>query len=206
MKAAALSSFALARSDVATPLERPRRIEGYAIVSSNGMIADAAGHFPPTLKFESDQRFFEHGLDGAEVVAHGRHSHERQARSAQRRRLILTRRVPSLAADPTSELALHWNPAGASLEEAWERLGSPDGILAVIGGTDVFGLFLPAYDLFHLTRAQEVFVPGGRPVFPGVPARAPEEILARHDMEPGASLQLGNGSGLTLTTWRRSSA
>lgn len=182
---------------------RPQRIEGYAIISANGMIADGEGRFPPALIFDADQRFFEHGLDSVEVVAHGRYSRERQARSAQRRRLVLTRRVRDLATDPASQKALLWNPAGASLEQAWERLGSPEASLAVIGGTEVFGLFLPIYDLFHLTRAQEVFVPGGRPVFPGVPARAPEEILAKNDMEPGSSLQLGNAAGLTLTTWRR---
>jgi dihydrofolate reductase len=184
-------------------MSRPRRIEGYAIVSSNGMIADSRGRFPPALKFEADQRFFEHGLDNVDVIAHGRHSRERHARSAQRRRLILTRRVPALAGDPARELALYWNPAGASFEAAWSRIGLRDASLAVIGGTEVFGLFLDAYDLFHLTRAEEVFVPGGRPVFPGIPARLPEAILAKQGMEPGASLQLGPDRELTVTTWRR---
>ena len=76
------------------PTPRPRRIEGYAIVSAEGMLANAAGIMPDQLKFEADRRFFERGLDGADVVVHGRHSHEQQPRSYLRRRLILTRQNP----------------------------------------------------------------------------------------------------------------
>jgi len=53
-------------------MPRPRRIEGYAIVSENGMLASAAGIMPDSLKFDADQDFFEHGLDGVDVVVHGR--------------------------------------------------------------------------------------------------------------------------------------
>lgn len=35
------------------------RIEGYAIISEDGMLADAAGTMPDSLKFEADQTFFE---------------------------------------------------------------------------------------------------------------------------------------------------
>ena len=72
----------------------PRRIEGYAIVSEDGMLANASGMMPDQRKFEADQRFFERGLDGVDVVVHGRHS--RQWRSDLRRRLILTRKVPAM--------------------------------------------------------------------------------------------------------------
>src|ERR1700704_1144791 len=96
------------------PTPPARRIEGYAIVSEDGMLANAAGIMPDALKFEADQRFFERALDAADVVVRGRHSHERQKRSYLRRRLIVTRRVPALAADPANEKALLWNPAGAS--------------------------------------------------------------------------------------------
>ena len=68
----------------------PSRIEGYAIVSADGMLANAAGVMPNSLKFEGDQAFFERGLDGVDVVVHGRHSHEQQRNSDLRRRLILT--------------------------------------------------------------------------------------------------------------------
>lgn len=80
----------------------PRRIEGYAIVSEDGMLANAAGIMPDQLKLDADQLFFERGLDTVDVVVHGRHSHERQRHSDIRRRLILTRQVPAIADDPSN--------------------------------------------------------------------------------------------------------
>jgi dihydrofolate reductase len=184
-------------------VNRPRRIEGYAIVSTDGMIANAIGIMPEELKHDADQRFFMHGLDGVEAVVHGRHSHEQQPHSHLRRRLILTRHGPALARDPSNEKALFWNPAGASFEEAWAALGVPDGSLAVIGGTEVFGMFLPDYDVFYLTRAPGVRLPGGRPVFPQVPQRTPEEVLASHGLAPGPPQELDAASGLSVVGWRR---
>jgi len=181
----------------------PRRIEGYAIVSADGMIANAAGIMPDELKLDADQRFFAHGLDGVDAVVHGAHSHEQQPRSHLRRRLILTRQIPALAADPSNEKALFWNPAGASFEQAWAALAVLDGSLAVIGGTEVFGMFLPRYDVFHLTRAADVRLPGGRPVFPQVPQRSPEDVLASHSLKPGSPQVLDAASGLTVVSWRR---
>src|ERR1051326_7715880 len=99
-------------------MPRPRRIEGYAIVSEDGMLADDAGVMPDSLKFEADRKFFERGLDWVDVVVHGRHSHEQQPRSNLRRRLVVTRQVPAIAADPSYERALLWNPEGASFEAA----------------------------------------------------------------------------------------
>jgi hypothetical protein len=69
-------------------MNAPSRIEGYAVVSDNGMIATAKGAMPRTLKFDADQEFFERGLKGVDVVVHGRHSRERHRRSDMRRRLI----------------------------------------------------------------------------------------------------------------------
>jgi hypothetical protein len=182
----------------------PRRIEGYAIVSADGMLANAAGVMPEVLKFEADQRFFAQGLDGVDAVAHGAHSHEQQPHSHLRRRLILTRQVPALAVDPSNEKALLWNPAGASFEQAWAALGVPDSSLAVIGGTDVFGMFLPRYDVFYLTRAPAVRLPGGRPVFPQVPLQTPEEVLASYGLAPDPPRMLDARHDLSVTGWRRS--
>ncbi len=184
-------------------MSRPRRIEAYAIVSEDGMLANAAGIMPDSLKFEADRLFFEHGLDGVDVAVHGRHSHEQQARSHLRRRLILTRQVPALEPDPSSEKALLWNPAGASFEQALAVLGCPDGSVGVIGGTDVFALFLDRYDVFHLSRAPGVRLPGGRPVFPEVPARTPEDVLASHGLHRGERQVLDRAIGLAVVSWRR---
>ncbi len=184
---------------------RPRRIEGYAIVSEDGMLANASGIIPDELKFEADQRFFERGLDGVDVVVHGRHSHEHQRRSDLRRRLILTRKVPAIADVPSNKNALFWNPGGASLDQAMAALGAADGSVGVIGGTDVFGFFLDRYDLFHLSRAPSVRLPGGRPIFPDVPTRTPEEILVGHGLEAGSRQLLDTVKGLTLVSWHRAS-
>jgi dihydrofolate reductase len=182
---------------------RPRRVEGYAIVSEDGMIADAVGVMPDALKLEADRRFFERGLDRVDVVVHGRHSHERQPRSPLRRRLIATRQIQALAADPANAKAWFWNPAGASLEQALAAVGAPDARVGVVGGTEVFGLFLDLYDVFHLSRAADVRLPGGRPVFPGVPTKTPEEVLAIHGLDRGRRHVLDRAKDLTIASWRR---
>jgi dihydrofolate reductase len=180
-----------------------RRIEGYAIVSEDGMLANAAGIMPDSLKFEADRRFFERGLDGVDVVVHGRHSHERQPRSYLRHRLIVTRQVPAIAADPSNEQALFWNPAGASFEQALAALRTPNGSVGIIGGTNVFAMFLDRYDVFHLSRAPDVRLPGGRPVFPEVPTRTPEEVLASHGLDRGPRQVLDPAKGLAIVSWQR---
>jgi hypothetical protein len=48
------------------------RIEGYAIVSGDGMIADGNGVIPATIRNDADQRFFQSELDRAAVLVHGR--------------------------------------------------------------------------------------------------------------------------------------
>lgn len=183
----------------------PSRIEGFAIISADGMIADAAGQMPEALKFAPDQEFFHAGLERAAAVVHGRNSHEGGPQAASRRRLIVTRRVPALAPAPTDPGALLWNPAGASLAQAWIALGAADGMLAVIGGTDVYSLFWsPGYDAFHLTRAAQVRLPGGRPVFRELTAdRSPEDVLASHGLHPTEPRVLDAAACVTLVTWLR---
>lgn len=185
-------------------MARPDRIEGLAIVSADGMIADARGIQPDALKLEADQRFFHARLDEATALAHGRNSSEGGPHMARRRRLILTRTIARLARDPENDQAVHWNPAGATLEQAWEALGLSGGSLHVIGGTEPFGLFLEiGYDAFHLSRASRTELPGGRPVFPGIPPLSPEHLLIRHGLKPDAGQILDQAAGLTLVPWRR---
>jgi hypothetical protein len=179
------------------------RIEGYAIVSEDGMLADGGRVMPPSLMFEADQRFFEAGLDAVDVIVHGRYSQERQPRSGLRRRLMMTRRIPALAAHPTNPRARLWNPAGALFEEALSVLGMPDANVGVIGGPEVFAFFLGRYDVFYLTRAPTVQLPGGRPVFPEVPVQTPEEILAAHGLVPDPPVALDRDKGLLMVAWRR---
>jgi hypothetical protein len=184
-------------------MPRPRRIEGYAIVSEDGMLADAAGVMPDALKIEADQRFFEQALDGCDAVLHGRNSHEHQPHSDRRQRIIVTRQVPAIAAHPSNAKAVFWNPASTTFEDAWDALNIADGTLGVIGGTSVFGMFLHSYHAFHLSRVPRLRLPGGRPVFPGVPAVTPEEVLARHGLKPAARRVLDPAKGVTVVTWER---
>jgi hypothetical protein len=181
----------------------PKRIEGFAIVSEDGMLADASGVMPDSLKFEADQVYFAEGLDRLDAVVHGRHSHEMQPHSALRYRLTITGAVPALARDPADPKGWLWNPAGASFEEAWAALNLPNGTLGVVGGTTVFGMFLSRYDLFHLTRAPGLRLPSGRPVFPGVPEKTPEQILTAAGLVPSERRVLDAAHDLTVTVWRR---
>ena len=181
-----------------------RRIEGYVIVSADGMIADGKGEMPPSIRNDADQRFFQDALDHAAVVVHGRHSHEGGPRAARRRRLILTRRVAALAPDSAYPNVWLWNPVGANLDAALDRLGIGDGTIAVIGGTEVFSLFLPFYDAFHLSQAANAKIPGGLPVFSEVgPNATPEDVLARHGLKPGPRRDLDRTAGVSVMTWER---
>ena len=183
-----------------------RRIEGYVIVSADGMIADSKGEIPPSIRNDADQRFFQDALDHAAVVVHGRHSHEGGPRAARRNRLILTRQIAALAPDSAHPNAVLWNPAGASFDAALARLGIDNGIIAVIGGTEVFSLFLSQYDAFHLSRAANARIPGGLPVFSEVgPNATPEDVLARHGLKPGPRRDLDSAAGVSVVTWQRSS-
>jgi dihydrofolate reductase len=179
------------------------RIEGYAIVSADGMIADAARHMPDSIKNDADQKFFQDSLDKAAAVVHGRHSHEGGPRADRRRRLIVTHRTDTTAPATNHPHAQLWNPAGASFEEALDTLGVRDGTIAIIGGPDVFGMFLPRYDAFHLSRAARARLPGGRPVFPQVPERTPEQLLTEHGLRPGPQRVLDAAQDVSLTTWRK---
>ncbi len=179
------------------------RIEGYAIVSEDGMLADGSRVMPPSMIFEADQLFYESGLDAVDVVVNGRYSQERQTRSPLRRRLIMTRRVEAIAAHPSNTKALLWNPAGALFEEALTALGVPDANVGVIGGPEVFAFFLGRYDVFHLSRAPNVRLPGGRPVFPEVPVQTPETILAAHGLRADPAVALDPERGLMMVSWRR---
>jgi dihydrofolate reductase len=180
----------------------PRRIEGYAIVSREGMICTAGRVFPPELKNDADQRFFHAGVDRADAVANGRHSGEDGPHADERPRLVLTRRIAALAPHPSNAKTVLWNPMGASLAQAWDAL-AVEGTLAIVGGTDVFGLFLAiGYDDFFLSRAP-ASVPDGRPVFPGVPAQTPEAVLAAHGMVKRAERVLDDRAAVILAQWSR---
>jgi dihydrofolate reductase len=179
------------------------RIDGYVIVSADGMLANASRVMPDDLKFKGDQEFFNAGLDRADLIVHGRHSYEGQPNSPKRRRIIVTSKTAALAPDPSNPNATLWNPAGATFEQACERAGVRSGAVAIIGGPEVFGMFLDQYDTFWLSQAPHVRVPGGYPPFPRVPERSPQAILAAHGLEAGEPQILDAAHEVTVTPWRK---
>lgn len=179
------------------------RIEGYVIVSADGMLANAAHVMPDELRIEGDKNFFTAALDRADLVVHGRHSGEEQPNSPKRTRIILTRKVPALAPDPANPRATLWNPAGSTFEKAAEATGVRSGLVAIIGGPDVFGLFMDSYDTFWLSLAPKVRIPDGDGCFPGVPARTPQQILAARGLKEGEPQLIDAAENVTVTPWRR---
>lgn len=178
-------------------------VEGYVIVSANGMLANAQHVMPDILKFPQDQAFFEAALDQSDLIVHGRHSHEQQPRSDERTRLVLTRKIEALATDPEFPNATLWNPDGASFEDACKRAGITSGRAAIIGGPVVYALFLGRYDAFWLSQAHGITIENGLGVFPQVPERTPQQILARHGLSPHETRALDAAKNLDLTVWRR---
>ncbi len=179
------------------------RIDGYVIVSADGMLANAAHIMPDELKFEGDKRFFTAALDHADLIVHGRHSHEDQPNSPQRRRIVLTRTVEAIAQDPDNSKATLWNPAGASFERACDLAGVRSGTAAIIGGPVVFDMFMNRYDTFWLSQAAHVRLPGGERCFPGMGEASPQAVLAAHGFQPGEAQMLDDAHGVHVTAWRR---
>jgi dihydrofolate reductase len=177
--------------------------EGYAIVSADGMIADADGRMPPALLNPADQRFLSEALDRAAVLVHGRHSHEGHANSPRRRRVVVTRHVAAIAADPESPHSVLWNPSGATFAAACEALGIAGGTAAILGGPEVFALFLGlGYARFLLSRAAQARLPGGLPIF-GRGRLPVDEALTTAGLTPAPPRWLDREAGVSLTVWRK---
>lgn len=178
------------------------RIEGYVIVSADGMLADATRVMPEALKFKGDLEFFTSGLDGAAVIVHGRNSFEDQPNSPLRKRIILTHRVATLERDPENAKATLWNPAGASFEDACAYAEVRDGTAAIIGGPTVFEMFLDRYDTFWLSEAPRVRLPGGEGCFPDVPDSSPQDVLTAYGLQPRDVRILDSENDVRVTAWR----
>ncbi|MGY3445975.1 MULTISPECIES: dihydrofolate reductase [unclassified Bradyrhizobium] len=179
------------------------RIEGFVIVSADGRLANARNVMPDELKIEGDKKFFTAALERADLIVHGRHSQEEQPNAPKRRRLILTTKVAATAPDPDNPKALLWNPAGCPFETASCAAGVTAGMVAIIGGPGVFGMFMDRYDTFWLSVAPNVHIPDGEPCFPGVPARTPQQVLAAHGLAAGASKLIDAAQDVSVTPWRR---
>jgi hypothetical protein len=173
------------------------RIQGHAIVTADGMIADASGAMPAALRNEADWRHFQAALDDAALVVLGRLGHEHHPNPG-RRRLVLTSGVTGLVQAPNDPLTSLWNPAGASIGEVLRKLGIAAGVVAVTGGTAVFDQFSGLCDSFVLSEVHDLVLPSGRPCFS---TGHPRVVLAANGLRPDAAEPID--AGVTLTPWRR---
>ena len=171
------------------------RFEGHAIVSADGMIADAAGEMPPALRNDADWAQFQAALDRAALVVLGRKGHERHPNPG-RKRLVLTRKADGLMA--AGENAWMWNPRKLPVADALAALAIVDAVVAITGGTGTYEVFAAMMTSFVLTEVNRLVLPGGTPAFS---AGHPRTVLAAHGLTPGATETLGDG--VTLTRWSR---
>jgi hypothetical protein len=184
-----------------------QRIEGYAIVSADGMIADAGGAMPASIRNDADQKFLQAELDlrrggGAWTVIR----YEGGPRAARRKRLIVTRRI---ACHRAGSVAAQYAPCGIrpgrrSNRRIADARRRGAGTIAIIGGTEVFGLFLPRYRRFPpYTRRprQDSWRTAGLSANLG-PQVTPEESPRPLTVcRPGPRRDIDAAAGITLTTW-----
>jgi hypothetical protein len=179
-------------------------IEGFAIVSRDGMLAGADGLMPNSLKFERDQDFLNKSLDAAALLVHGRKSHEAQPNSGHRRRLLLTRSAGPFSTTPIEPNVWLWSPDVTPFREVCAALGIKQGVIAILGGTAAYDLFLPHYAAFHLCCAGKVALPGGVPVFSAVqPGHGPEDVLRGAGLTLADEIVFDPAQDLKHQTWRR---
>ncbi len=62
---------------------------------------------------------------------------------------------------------------------------------------------LDRYATFYLSQAPHVRLPGGVPVFRGIPQCSPEDILAAHGLKPATRRVLDAEHDVTVTEWKR---
>lgn len=179
--------------------ERAVAIEGHAIISEDGMIAAADGSMPEALRNDTDWRLFQADLDRAALVVLGQLGHLRHPNPG-RRRLVLTRSVADLAADPADPLAQLWNPAGMDIGTVLDRLGIATGTLAITGGTGTFDAFLPFYDRFVLAEVRHLHIAGGIPCFS---KGHPRFVLPGAKLEPRDMEVIDRQAGVVRTHWVR---
>ena len=182
------------------------RIEAYVVVGDDDNLCDAQGVMPESLKNDAEWKFFQAGLDAADVCVLGRKSHEATPNHKGRKRLIFTR---SVAFVERRDEGVFWNPSNEPLQTALDAFGGEVNHLSVVGGQAVFDFFLDGphrYSRFHLSRVAGVLIPGGRAVFSsiesGVGTPAPphaEDVLVQHGYAPQETIVLDEG--VEVVSW-----
>ena len=183
----------------------PHPIEGYAIVSADGMIADGNGAMPDCIRNDADQHFLQAAMDRAAAIVHGRRSHEGGPRAAKRKRLVVTRQVRAIAADPSQPNALLWNPAGAESRAGHRRARCRRGADCRHRrhrGVQTCSCRSMMCFISAARRARRF--PGGQPLFSAVsPTTKVDDVLMRHGLRPSPSRDIDAAAGITLTNFER---
>jgi dihydrofolate reductase len=182
-----------------SPAAATRRfpVVGHAIVSADGMIADAEGLMPRQLRNDADWALFQAALDAASVVVVGSLGHRRHPNPG-RRRLVFTSTVREFVTDGRDHLATLFNPESMAVADVLDAAGLADGVVAVTGGRRVFDHFLRQYDEFMLAEVNGFVMPGGIACFSNGHPRA---VLAAAGMVPVEHRVIDAENGVTLTRW-----
>lgn len=173
---------------------------GLAIVSADDCIADARGEMPDGLRNEADWAHFQDELDRADLTLLGRIGHERHPNTKHRRRLIVSSSADGLEVRPDG---WWWNPAQLEWDEVVRRLLPRGGRVAVPGGRLVFDLCLTlGYREFHLSRAENCFLPGGVKLFTRCAETPAETLLAEAGLQSGPRSWLDETALVSFCMWR----
>lgn len=170
-------------------------IVGHAVVSADGRIADHLRQMPAALRNDKDWVRFQAALDRAQLVVLGRLGHEAHPNPG-RRRLVMTSRVERF--EPIDDLVTLWNPAGMDFRDVAAELGVTDGVVAVVGGQQVFDYFLRRFTRFDLVTVDGALLPDGVPCFS---TGWPDEVLAQAGLRVVERELLD--PGVRLDVWRR---
>ena len=148
------------------------RIEGYAIVSADGMIAGSDGTMPDTIRNDADQTFLQTELDRAGLIVHGRHSHEGGPRAAKRKRIVVTRAVAAHAPDPSHSERGFVEPGRCAdrTGDCGARASAPARSRSS-AALKCSGCFCRSMTRFTSPMRHTHKIPAGRPVFPQVGRR-----------------------------------
>lgn len=141
------------------------RFQGYAVVSADGLMADADGRMPDQLKFDADWDYFQSALDRADVTLIGRATHEAAPNVKKRRRLVFSSRVQGILRD--DETTFWADPMKTDANAVLTEMAGPGADVAVVGGQGVFDWVLskPGFSSFHISLAHHVRLGSGRHIF-----------------------------------------
>ncbi|MGH1481766.1 MAG: hypothetical protein ACRBM6_24055 [Geminicoccales bacterium] len=166
------------------------RFQGYAVVSADGLIADADGRMPDQLKFDADWDYFQAALDRADVTLIGRATHEVAPNVKKRRRLVFSSRVQGMWQE--DETTFWVDPTKTDPNGVITEIVGPSADVAVVGGQGVFDWVLskPGFFSFHISLAHHVRIGSGRHIFRDAAG-----------LEAAISLLQGHGLPLSRQVW-----